>query len=131
MSDPEIRDTTWLCDACISRVPETRYSIPVGTPVSLEIPGAPLMLSAGSFGLCGPCRKILDGGLEAGRLLAERTFRENARLRSVPHGERRDAIRRLYRRHLERLLPLLTNPRPAVRGEEPLDGKEAWFGGAP
>lgn len=125
-----IKDTTWRCDACVAVEPKWRYDIPPGTPLLAFVNRATgathQSLCAGSFGLCDRCREIVDSKREVGKRLADRMIMYNPTLKNGTDEDfklRRGVLVKMF----SRLAPLLSNPRPAVRGEGFLDGQRADF----
>jgi hypothetical protein len=117
----EVREPT--CDACAMTLPAFAYKIPKGTTLwhsqDVATGQQTQLVSGGLLGLCEDCHLIvkLEGkGGRAARALARRIVDTNPKL-SVFHGEGRKRILAASTRMWERLLPLLTDPRPATDEE--------------
>jgi len=126
MSEPEIRQMPIGCDFCAHPgVPLWRYDIPPGTtllatydPVSKA---TNVTKSHGSLGACDPCDTILSAvrELAPGRI-ARRTIQLPLFQTMTP--EQRNRSKMAWKKQLTRFIPLLTNRRKNVQGEDPMDG---------
>lgn len=137
MSGLEFREGKWLCDGCTGGPPTTRYDVPAGMPIvatkDTRTGEVTRVLSSGSWGLCAPCRAEVDTApttaIAARRLMLRMSAHAPA-LAGIPAGSKAIALAALLNLN-ERVLPLLKNPRPAIRGAEPLDGRSVWCDAAP
>lgn len=123
--------STWLCDACVTVPPAWRYDIPPGTRLITTLNTltgkVDELRSAGGFGLCDDCRKIVDSGVDVAARLATRMVRQLADAPKATRVMAKAAALSMFRR----VVPLFSNPRPAVRGEDPTDATITHFDGAP
>jgi len=139
---PLVLPHDYLCDVCGVGPPAWRYKVPEGfSPVAFRdtATGAVLepMRLMGGFGLCDACRAIVDGSLHDAAAWAALPERMGARavhvrpdLQAQP-ARIRTMARKVFTAIVRKVLPFLREePKVAVRGEHPLDGRMVVLPGA-
>lgn len=123
MAKLEKHEAPWRCDACVLVAPETCYSLPPGTTIAAFQDTATgeveRMDSIGTYGLCAECRKIMETegtGRRAATLLARRLVDNHVQLMRFTGDDRKRVVAAAVK-IFERLLPKLSDPRPALAPE--------------
>jgi len=121
------QDLPLRCDGCAVGAPETTYSLPPLTPLFAG------MMSTGFYTLCSECRVDMEregAGRRGARAIGRRMIDGNAQLSRFT-GDRRKVVVAELTKYLERILPLLSAPRPFKSGEDPLEAKAVMRDGDP
>ena len=127
---PAVRPNVYVCDVCCEVPPAWRYPVPdMTSPVKLMDTHTGQVIEpfriVGGVGLCDDCRGIVDkmgkGNPALPERLGARTVRLHPALRGV-EAARRTFAKRGMASMWRRLLPLMPEPVPAVKGEGTLDG---------
>lgn len=119
---------SWSCDFCVSADPTTRYDLPPGTTMIETLDKATgkrtRIVNAGQIGACDACAKILASKVMPGKRLAQRML-HHPKLSHLKGKTRRDALAYMERR-FTKIAATASNPRPCVKGDDPMDGREVW-----
>lgn len=127
MSEPEIRQMPITCDFCAhAGMPLWRYEVPPKTILVATYDRKTGMvdktMADGALGACVLCDEILQSKLShtipsrvAARMMLLPQFQAMTR-------EQRQRSKNGWAKQLKRIVPLLSNRRPHVHGEDPMDG---------
>lgn len=119
----EVRRFPIRCDVCVLVPPAWRLDLPPGTVMfaAQEVASGKVsqLQSSGAFGICEECRACLSR-MGAARRWAERML-ANPQFVHLEGAVRKHALEYMERRYSV-IIPLLTNLRAYVAGEDPMDG---------
>lgn len=122
----QLEETTWLCDACTRTAPTWRYTLPAGFVVLPELAGkvGPTYVSSGSYGMCDECHGIAQGpGTHHAKAHKLRDLMFLSPKLAHLGEQHRKVARQLMFSAFVRLLGVLSDPRPCVKGDDPMDAK--------